>query len=119
MKTTGPAAKLLLSVDHSKIKADGADLAYVTVTVADQDGLLVPRTHNLITFEIEGPGEIVAVDNGDAASHEPFQAKQHKAFNGLCLAIIRSKPGSSGSITLKAASEGLASHSIIIQTVTP
>jgi beta-galactosidase len=75
MKTTGPATKLLLSIDRAKIKADGADLAYVTVTVANKDGLLVPRTHNLVTFGLEGPGEIAAVGNGDAASHEPFQAK--------------------------------------------
>ena len=115
MKTTGPATKLLLSVDRPKIKADGQDLAFVTVTIADKDGLLVPRTHNLVTFGLEGPGEIVAVGNGDAASHEPFQAKQRKAFNGLCLAIVRAKPGSPGTITFKAASEGLTGNTIRIE----
>ena len=116
VKTTGPAAKLLLSADRAGIRADGMDLSYVTVVVADKDGLMVPRTHNLITFSISGPGDVVAVGNGDAASHEPYQAMQRKAFNGLCLAIVRSKDGEAGKVTLKAESEGLLAAEVVIET---
>ena len=119
VKTTGAAAQLLLAADRAKIRGDGQDLSYVTVTVADRDGLLVPRTHNLVKFEIEGPGEIVAVGNGDAASHEPNLAPQRKAFNGLCLAIVRAKPGASGAIRLKAVSEGLAGAETTVQIAAP
>src|SRR5262249_31658255 len=68
VKTTGPAAKLALQPDRRSIRADGSDLSFVTVTVADANGVLVPRSKNLIHFEISGPGEIAAVDNGDATS---------------------------------------------------
>ena len=44
MKTAGPATQLKLQADRVKIEANGADLSYVTVTVADQNGLLVPRS---------------------------------------------------------------------------
>ena len=115
VKTTGEAAKILLSVDRDKIAADGLDLAFVTVTIADKGGLLVPRSHNLVKFDITGPGEIVAVGNGDAASHEPFQAKQRKAFNGLCQVIVKAKAGQAGKIVLKAEAEGLGNAEIAIQ----
>ena len=36
MKTTGPAAKLLLQADRDQIRADGQDLSFITVTVADK-----------------------------------------------------------------------------------
>ena len=75
--------------------------------LSDKDGLVVPRSKNRIKFEIEGPGEIVAVDNGDATCHESFQSKEYNAFNGLCLVIVRAKPGTPGAITLKAQSDGL------------
>jgi beta-galactosidase len=107
VKTTGAPAKLLLSADREKIAADGKDLSFITVTVADKNGLPVPRSMNHIKFEIEGPGEIVATDNGDATSFESFQAPEHNAFNGLALVIVRAKAGQPGTIILKAESQGL------------
>jgi beta-galactosidase len=115
MKTTGPAARLVLSADHSTIKANGRDLSYITVTVADKSGLLVPRSKNRISFSITGPGEIVATDNGNAIDLEPFQSKERNAYNGLALAIIRST-GEAGSIVLKAESPGLQSASVKLRS---
>jgi beta-galactosidase len=108
VKTTGSPAKVQLVADRTAIKSDGDDLSFITASIVDREGVMVPRTHNLVKFSIEGPGEIVAVDNGNAASFELFQAEERKAFNGLCLVIVRSKKGQSGSFTVKAASEGLA-----------
>ena len=105
----------MMKPDRSSIAFDGSDLSFVTVSIADKDGMVVPRSHNLVTFSIEGSGEVVAVGNGDAASHEPFQAMQRRAFNGLCLAVVRSKPGTTGPITLHAASVGLAGATVKIE----
>jgi len=76
----------------------------------------VPRAHNPIHFSVEGPGEIVATDNGDATSFESFQSPDRRAFNGMALAIVRAKPGQSGRIVLSAESEGLKPASVIIRT---
>jgi beta-galactosidase len=118
VKTTGPAARLKLQADRNTIRADGQDLSFVTVTIVDKDGLPVPRSRNQILFDISGPGEIVATDNGDATSFESFQSRERKAYNGLCLVIVRTKAGETGKITLRAASEGLAGAEIPI-TATP
>jgi len=114
VKTTGPAAKLKLAADHFNIRADGADLSYVTVTIADKAGLMVPRSKNHVLFQISGPGEIAAVDNGDATSLVPFQTKERDAYNGLCLVIIRSTKGA-GQIVLEASSPGLESARVKIK----
>jgi beta-galactosidase len=47
------------------------------------------------------------VDNGNAATIEPFQARQRRAFNGLALLIVRSKAGPGGKIQVTAAADGL------------
>jgi len=107
MRTTGEAAKIDLSVDRSVIAADGKDLSFVTVQISDSEGLLVPRSHNEVEFAIDGPAEILAVGSGNPTSHESFQASKRKAFNGLCLAIVRSRKGESGTIRLTATSKGL------------
>lgn len=119
MKTAGAAAKLTLAADRMEITADGKDLSFITVTVADKSGLLVPRSKNQIKFRIEGPGEIVATDNGDATSFESFQVPERKAYNGLALVIVRVKPGQPGKITLTAEAEGLMGDSVTIHGIKP
>ena len=116
VKTTGPAARLLLMADRAALKADGLDLAFITVTVADADGLQVPRSKNLAKFEVSGPGEIAAVDNGDATSFEPFQSRERNAYNGLALVVVRTKAGEPGAIMLKAQSDGLTPAEIALQS---
>ncbi|MGN6552565.1 MAG: beta-galactosidase GalB [Verrucomicrobiota bacterium] len=115
MKTTGPASKLTAEADRSSIIADGKDLSYVTISVADKHGQMVPRSDNRIQFEIEGPGEIVATDNGNAIDLESFQSKERNAYNGLCLAIVRST-GKPGTIKLTAKSDGIADATVSIRT---
>jgi beta-galactosidase len=115
VKTTGAATQLLMTPDRSTLKADGDDLSYITVSIADKDGLTVPRTSNSIQFEISGPGEIVATDNGDATSLVSFQSKQRKAFNGLALVIVRTAAGQTGDIHVQAKSDGLAGAQVTLK----
>jgi beta-galactosidase len=107
IRTAGAPARLRLVPDRTKISADGQDLSFVTVRIEDKDGNLCPLAANLIQFKVEGAGKIKAVDNGNAASVEPFQASQRTAFNGLALLIVRSKAGQAGRIQVTAASDGL------------
>jgi beta-galactosidase len=118
-RTAGPASKLTLKADRPAIQADGQDLSFVTVAIADKDGQTAPRAENRIRFEVSGPGEIVAVDNGDSTNLESFQAPERNAFNGLCLVIVRAKAGSTGKIILKAQSEGLTRAEIPITSRSP
>ncbi|MDX9725106.1 MAG: beta-galactosidase GalB [Bacteroidales bacterium] len=110
--TTGKAAKLGISADREIIKSDGSDLVFIAVTIEDKKGLVVPRSSNLINFSIEGPGKIVAVDNGDATNHNPFQASSGKSFNGMCLVIVKAEKGAAGSFTVRVASRGLLDASV-------
>jgi len=105
--TAGPPARITLSPDRDHILADGEDLSFVTVRIEDNGGNLCPRAENLVRFTVTGNGEIAAVGNGNAATTEPFQADHRKAFNGLCMLIVRAKEGQNGRIHIRAESEGL------------
>jgi beta-galactosidase len=114
MKTTGKASGLSISADRPTVKSDGIDLIYITVQIQDKDKLAVPRSNNQITFSIDGPGRIVATDNGDATSHESFQSPSKKAFNGMCLVIVAAEKGASAPFTVKAESKGLKNASVVV-----
>jgi len=119
VETADAPSKLLLRADRTAIDADGRDLSFVTVEVADKDGHLAPRANNHLKFELDGPGEIVATDNGDATSFESFQAPERNAFNGMALVIVRGHPGQPGTLRLKATAEGLKDAAIKISTRSP
>jgi len=91
IRTAGPAAKIVLSADRVSIKADGADLCFVTVSVTDVNGTILPHASDDIQFSVQGPGFLRAVDNGSETSMESFRADHRKAFNGLCLAVLQAK----------------------------
>ncbi len=113
--TAGAPAKLLLKADRTMITADGEDLSFVTVTIVDKDGVMVPDANNLIQFNIRGQGFIAGVDSGSETSLESFKGDKHTALNGLVLAIIESN-GKAGLITLTATADGLQPATILIQT---
>lgn len=115
-RTAGAAARLAAQPDRATLQADGSDLAFITVSVLDAKGVLVPQAKNAITFSVNGPGSIVAVDNGDATSFESFQAHERKAYNGLALVVVRTQRGERGSITLRAESAGLAPAEVVLKT---
>jgi beta-galactosidase len=112
MKTTEKASQLSISADRPAVHPNGTDLIFITVKIEDKSNLLVPRTSNELSFSIEGPGRIIATDNGDATSHELFQAKTKKAFNGMCLVIVAAEKGAKGSFTVKAESKGLKTAAV-------
>jgi beta-galactosidase len=106
-RTTGEAFELRLSPDRAKLRADGRDLEFVTVSVTDNKGQVVPRANPAIRFAVKGPADIVGVDNGDPTSLVSFQALERRAFNGLCLVIVRTRAGKPGAIVVSAHAENL------------
>ena len=116
MNTAGKTERLKLEPDRERILANGRDLSFVTVAITDPNGWTVPRATEHVRFQIDGPGEIVATDNGDPTSFESFRSNERNAFNGLCLVIIRGKPGQPGRIRLTAGADGLKAGTATIQT---
>jgi beta-galactosidase len=116
VKTTDTPVRLAASADRSSIAADAKDLAFVTVRVTDRNGLTVPRAKNQLRFTIEGPGEILATDNGDPSNLIAFPSHQRNAFNGLCLVIVRGIAGKAGTITLRAESDSMESTTVSVQS---
>lgn len=115
VRTANAAAQLSVSVDRASINADGADLAFVEVNVLDAQGTLVPNASNLISFTLEGPGQLVGVDNGNAVSLESYKGKSRLAFSGKLMAIVQSTR-IPGTISLKVTASGLAAAEIKINT---
>jgi beta-galactosidase len=115
VKTAGEPAKIVLEADRTEIAADGKEIAFVTVSVVDEQGMLCPTADNLIHFPVTGEGSVKAVGNGDPTSLESFVEPSRKTFNGKCMVLVQSSLNE-GEIILNATSKGLPEERIKITT---
>lgn len=113
ISTAGKPYAIKLEADRDKLKSDGRDMSFITVSVVDKEGRLVPGSDNLIKFNVTGAGTFEAVANGNPASLESFQAPYMKAFSGQLTAVVRTGK-TPGITTLKATSKGLKGAEIKI-----
>ena len=102
VKTAGAPARLQLkawtanqpitapNAINASLKADGDDLAFITVSLTDAEGNLIPDASDQLRFEVSGAGTFEAVCNGDATSLESFKAPTMRLFHGQLVVIVRS-----------------------------
>jgi beta-galactosidase len=114
--TASRPTALHLLVDRSQIQAGSGDLAYVTIEIQDGHGIPVKHGELLISLEVNGAGELIAIGSGDPLTEEPYVGNQHKAYHGKLLAIVRSA-AQPGGITLTADCEGLPTATIELSTI--
>lgn len=107
VRTAGPAIALALHVERATTSRGPREVAHVVVAAMDAAGNAVPLADNAVSFVIAGSGRLLAVDNGDPASHESYQAVTRRLFNGLALALVQATPGS-GNVRVTARAQGLA-----------
>ena len=118
MKTAGKPARLQLDtwtqqskhsplplvgqpqVGNGVLSADGDDLAFVTVSLVDKQGTLIPYAQDQLRFEVEGAGTFRAVCNGDTKSLEPFTQPAMRLFNGQLVVVLQAATHS-GTLRLK------------------
>lgn len=95
VRTAGRPARLELKAERATLRADGNDLAYVTVSLLDKDGTLCPNADNQLTFKVDGAATFRAVCNGDPTSVESFAQPTMRLFHGQLVVVLQAgtKPG--------------------------
>ncbi len=90
IRTAGKPHHLVVTPNRTELAADGDDLVYFTVQVADKDGNIVPTDSRAVKFKVEGAGTFEATANGDPTSLRSFQQPVMDLFSGAATAIARS-----------------------------
>lgn len=90
VRTAGKPHHLVVTPNCTTLEANGDDLVYFTVQVADKDGNIVPTDTRAVRFKVDGAGTFEATANGDPTSLRPFQKPEMDLFSGAATAIARS-----------------------------
>lgn len=122
LQTAGKAARLLLKASKLQLKGDAQDLSYISISLVDAKGNVLPWADDELSISLSGPGTLQGVANADMTDMDPYAAHlsagQNKAirhlWKGQALAVIRSGH-KSGTLTLNVRSKTGFSQSIRIQ----
>ncbi len=115
IRTAGTAAKILLTADRLKLKANGKDLSFITVKLVDKDGNLVPDTDQLLQISVTGAGLLAGTDNGFPADSSSLKNPRRKTWKGMALAIVQSHV-KKGNITVLVKADGLKQAMFTLRT---
>lgn len=115
LRTPGDPASVVLGSDRETIMADGRDIAFVEISVADAAGIPVENARNRVRVEVTGAGRLVGLDNGDSTDYDSYKGDNRRMFSGRLLAMVEStlEPGE---IKVRAASEGLVPAEITLNS---
>ena len=90
VRTAGEPTAIVAAADRNTIAADGDDLAFIEVSLADADGNFCPTADDNLTFDVEGAATFRAACNGDATSLQPFTSPEMKLFSGRLVVVVQS-----------------------------
>ena len=106
IRTAGKPHHLVATINTPTLTADGEELAYITVQVADKDGNIVPTDNRLVKFKVSGAGSFCATANGDPTCLYSFQGMEMPLFSGALTAIVQAGK-EPGKITFEAQAKGV------------
>lgn len=113
VKTPGPAVKLDFDVEQITLKGKEGHQKLFTVRAKDIDGVPTLRESKKVTFSVTGPAQIVAVDNGDLSSSEPYNNNCMHMYHGCISTVIR-LTDEKGRVVLYATAEGMDAAQTIV-----
>jgi beta-galactosidase len=118
LRTAGKPAGVDISLDRTQLRANGEDLAYVTIALVDDNGTPVYNQGDdrHASVRIVGAGELAGMGNGKPDDISSFQSGQRKTFHGRVVAVIRSAM-QAGPVEVQVDVDGLPARRIYRNTV--
>ena len=84
----GPV-RIHATADRTDLRADGTDLAYLDLTLADAEGNLHNTADRVVRVELSGPAVLQGFGSANPAPEQPFAAAEQHTYDGRALAVVR------------------------------
>ena len=106
LQTADEAKNIHLTADRTTLKADGQDLAFITVELIDAQGTVNLTANNELTASVSGSATLIGFGNADIKDCDRYTDNTHKAWKGRALLVVRST-GKKGKATITVQGKGL------------
>lgn len=87
--TTGPATQIILEPECTAIAADGMDLCYVAITLADKEGRRVYDADCELNAAVSGQGVLLGFGSNNPCTEENYGTGRRMTWNGRAMVALR------------------------------
>jgi beta-galactosidase len=113
LASAGPGLQLRAEPECEVLRADGADLAYISITLTDDAGIVRPLADREVTVKVSGSGALLGFGSAQPITGESFSSDRHLTYYGRALAVVRSGH-EVGDVTVTVSATDCASTTLII-----
>lgn len=114
LKTASEKTLLTVRAEKTELRANGQDLAFVTIRLTDETGILKASNDQRIDVKVEGAGTLQGFGSANPFTEETFEKPYHDSFYGQALAVVRAGYAK-GSIKLTVSSLGCQPVELTLQ----
>ena len=115
LKTADEAKAIRLTADRTALKADGQDLAFITVELTDANGTVNITANNELTASVNGSATLIGFGNADIKDCGSTQDRTHNAWHGRALLVLRSTE-KSGRVRLTISGKDVKPASLMLRS---
>jgi len=90
LKSQSDISKIEITSNKTSLKADGYDVAAVTIKLLDKNGTLVTDADTKVTFAILGQGKNIGLDNGWEMNIQAHTTNSIMTHNGRAVLFLQS-----------------------------
>jgi beta-galactosidase len=112
LRSAGPVA-VTVRAESRDMAADGQDLAFVWIELADEHGVVEMLDDDRVTVEVSGAGRLAALASAVTVTAESFVDDEHTTWRGRALAVVRSS-GEAGEVQVTVTSDRHGSTELTI-----
>lgn len=113
LKTANEPSQMVVDIEKRELIAGGQELAFLMISIVDENGVLNTSCDKKIKISMKGPGIIQGFGSADPLSLENFHDKERTTFDGKILAALRSG-NEAGRIDITIKAEGLPDKEITL-----
>lgn len=112
--TADSDVELTVSCEEMSLKADGADLAFLTVKLTDKSGVENLFAQKEVTVSVEGAGTLQGFGNADPQAVGSYDDTTWNTFDGEVMAVVRAGR-EAGEIQVTFSADGCEARTIVIE----
>ncbi|KAF4463797.1 beta-galactosidase [Fusarium albosuccineum] len=114
VRSAGPAMIRAVNERFGSLAANGQDLAFIRLELADQNGVVEMNDDDKVQVEVEGPATLAGLGNGCFETQERFDDNVHSTYQGRALVVVRSGM-KTGEVIVKVSTEKHGSITVAIK----